>query len=93
MKYPDAKLCFTDTDSLTYLIRTDDVYNDMIDDNEHFDFSGYSDNHPCFKGLKTEVIRHIKQKNKKVVGKMKDEFNVLTASESLIPKLYSVDYK
>ena len=52
LKYPDAKLCFTDTDSLTYLIRTDDVYKDMIDNNEHFDFSGYSDSHPCFKGFK-----------------------------------------
>ena len=75
---------------LTYLIKTDEVYKDMINDNEHFDFSGYSDSPPCFKGLKTEVIRH-----KKVVGKMKDEFNGLAASEfvGLKPKLYSLDYK
>ena len=65
----------------------------MIDDNEHF--SGYSDSRPCFKGLKNGVIRHIKQKNKKVVGKMKYKFNGFAASEivGLRPNRYLFDYE
>ena len=36
--------------------------------------SDYPDNRPCFKGLDDETITRIKQMNKKVVGKMKDEW-------------------
>ena len=42
-RYGDkAKLLFTDTDSLAYLIETEDVYADMIEDREHYDFSAYN---------------------------------------------------
>lgn len=46
MKYPGAmsQLLFTDTDSLLYEIRT----NDIKDDAHLFDFSDYDENHPCF---------------------------------------------
>ena len=39
-KYPDSTLLFTDTDSLTYHIQTDNVYEDFYADKHLFDFSG-----------------------------------------------------
>ena len=54
----------TDTDSLLYSIRTDDVYSDMKEDLHLFDTSDYPTDHPC----------HCDD-NKKVVGKFKDETN------------------
>ena len=38
-KYPHAKLLFTDTDSLCYHIRTEDIYSDFFGDRELFDNS------------------------------------------------------
>ena len=59
-KYPDAKLLFTDTDSLCYHIRTEDIYSDFFADRELFDNSDYpSDSKFYF------------AENKKVIGKMK----------------------
>ena len=58
-----AKLLFTDTDSLVYEIKTEDVYEDFYGDKNLFDFSDYSLNSKFFD-----------QTNKKVIGKMKDEF-------------------
>ena len=40
IKY-NAKLLFTDTDSLVYEIKTDDVYEDFYEDENLFDFSDY----------------------------------------------------
>ena len=37
----DAKLLFTDTDSLVYEIKTEDVYEDFYKDKNLFDFSDY----------------------------------------------------
>ena len=37
----DAKLLFTDTDSLVYEIKTNDAYEDFYKDNNLFDFSDY----------------------------------------------------
>ena len=37
----DAKLLFTDTDSLVYEIKTEDVYEDFYQDKNLFDFSDY----------------------------------------------------
>ena len=39
-----AKLLFTDTDSLTYQVKTEDIYKDMNENKELFDFSDYSSN-------------------------------------------------
>ena len=42
-KYGDlSKLLFTDTDSLCYAIKTDNVYEDLYKDRDLFDNSGYS---------------------------------------------------
>ena len=38
-KYPDAKLLFTDTDSLVYHIKREDIYLDFYKDKELFDNS------------------------------------------------------
>ena len=44
-KYSDgAQLLFTDTDSLTYHIKTEDVYHDFLADRELFDNSDYPQN-------------------------------------------------
>ena len=48
-KYGDrAKLLFTDTDSLTYEIETDDVYKDFSNDKDMFDNSDYPENSPYY---------------------------------------------
>jgi len=64
-KYKDeAKLLFTNTDSLMYHIETEDVYNDFAGDIERFDIKDYKEDHPS--GIKTEI-------DKKMPGKFKDE--------------------
>ena len=45
-KYPDSTLLFTDTNSLTYQIQTDNVYEDFYADKQLFDFSGYGKESP-----------------------------------------------
>ena len=54
-KYGDkAELLFTDTDSLMYLIQTEDFYQDIGKDvRRKFDTSDYPENHPS--GIKTGV--------------------------------------
>ena len=78
-----AELLFTDTDSLMYLIETDDVYHDFAADvKKKFDTSDYPENHPS--GIKAGV-------NKKVIGKFKDEAagKQITHFVGLRLKLYS----
>ena len=77
----DAKLLFTDTDSLVYEIKTEDVYEDFYQDKNLFDFSDYPLNSKFFDPV-----------NKKVIVKMKDEFNGRIISEfvGLKSKMYSL---
>ena len=80
-KYPDAKLLFTDTDSLTYHIKTEDIYADFFADRERFDNSDYpSDSKFYF------------AENKKVIGKFKDETAGVPIREfiGLKSKMYSI---
>lgn len=44
----NAKLLFTDTDSLTYEIQEKDVYKDFWEDREKFDNSDYAKDNPYF---------------------------------------------
>ena len=76
----NAQLLFTDTDSLMYHIETDNIYDDMFADKQHFDFVGYPRNSPYYDNS-----------NNKVLGKMKDEANGLPILEfiGLRPKMYS----
>ena len=62
-----ASLLFTDTDSLTYCIETEDIYRDMIPDvKERFDTSKYPPNHPS--GIESGVNMGA------IGGIFKDEF-------------------
>ena len=64
-------LCYIDTDSLIYQIKTEDFYADIADDvPKRFDTSNYCDNRPL-------PIR----KNKKVIGFMKDELRSAIMTE------------
>ena len=75
------KLCYMDTDSLVYNIKTEDFYEDIADNvPARFDSSGYCPNQPLPVGL-----------NKKVIGLMKNELGskIMTEFVALRPKLYS----
>ena len=58
----DAKLLFTDTDSLTYKIKTEDVYEDLYRDKDLSDFSNYP-----------KVSTFHDPSNMNEIGKIKDE--------------------
>ena len=80
-KYGDkTRLLFTDTDSLTYEIKADDVYQDFWKDKHLFDNSDYTKNSPFFDNS-----------NKKVIGKFKDEAEGIPITElvGLRSKMYS----
>ena len=75
-----AKLLFTDTDSLTYEIEADNVYQDFWNDKEKFDNSDYPESSPYFD-----------KTNKKVIGRFKDEASGIPIIEfiGLRSKMYS----
>ena len=77
----DAKLLFTDTDSLTYEIKSEDVYEEFFKHKHLFDFSNYPKDSKFFD-----------ETNKKVIGKMKDEFGGVIVIEfvGLKSKMYSM---
>ena len=78
-----AKLLFTDTDSLMYEINTDDFNKDISKDmKSKFDASDYPPNHES--GILVGA-------NEKVIGKFKDEVagKQITHFVGLHPKLYS----
>ena len=77
----DAKLLVTDVDSLVYEIKTKDVYEDFYGHKNLFDFSDYSLNSKFFD-----------QTNKKVFGKMKDEFRgkIIREFVGLKSQMYSL---
>ena len=67
----DVKLLFTDTDSLVYEIKgVSDIYEKIYSDSNLFDFSNYS-----------KESKFYDCGNKKVIGKMKDEFGGVLVSE------------
>ena len=51
-KPENVKMIYGDTDSKILEIKTDDLYQDMIDNREHYDFSGYTKNHPMYHLIK-----------------------------------------
>ena len=71
---------FTDTDSLTYEIKSENVYEEFFKWKNLFDFSNYSKNSEFFDST-----------NKKIVGKMKNEFGGVIIDEfiGLKSKMYS----
>ena len=83
LQYQRINLCFTDTDSLLYEVFTTDIYADMYENKEEYDFSEYPFIHPNYD-----------KTNKKVIGKFKDELNGLPLEEfvGLRAKCYSLRY-
>ena len=77
----DTDLLFTDMDSLTYRIISKDAYEEFFKWRDLFDFSNYSKDSKLF-----DVT------NKKVIGKMKDEFGGVIVDEfvGLKSKMYSI---
>ena len=76
-----AELLFADTDSLTYEIKPENIYKEFFKPKDLFDFSNYSKDSRFFDGA-----------NKKVIGKMKDEFDGIIVSKyvALNSKMYSI---
>ena len=79
----NACLLMTDTDSLVYHVATDDLYSDMMQNLLEFDTSDYPKKHPLHSTV-----------NKKVPGKMKDEYNAEIIEEfiGLRAKMYSIHF-
>ena len=82
-KYKEnAQLCYTDTDSLLYLINTEDFYQDMNENIMKYDTSNFSPDNPY----------QIRQLNAKIPGLFKDEMggDVITEFTGLRAKLYCI---
>ena len=80
-KHFDADLLFTDTDSLTYEIKSEEVYKEFFKHKHLFDFS----NHP-------KDTKFFDETHKKVIGKIKDEFEgkIIDEFVGLKSKMYSM---
>ena len=79
-KHFDAELLFTDTGSLTYEIKSEDVYENFFKHKHLFGFSNFPKDSKFF--------------DKKVIGKMKDESEEKIIDEfvGLKSKMYSIKY-
>ena len=77
----NCELVYTDTDSLILDIQTEDVYKDMQEDSWRYDTSNYHKDHPLYN-----------DRNKKSLGKMKDECagDVIEEVVAVRSKMYSV---
>ena len=75
------KLLFTDTNSLMYEIKTENVFEDFISNKEMFNFSNYS--------IKP---KYFDDSNKLVIGKMKDKTGGIAIEKfvKLKPKMHSI---
>lgn len=81
-KYGDnIQLLMTDTDSFVYKIKTDDFYEDMYNNSDYYDMSEYPKESDFYN-----------DKNKKVLGKFKDETAtaVITNFVGIRSKVYTI---
>ena len=77
----DAELLFTDTESLPYEIKSENVYEEFFKWKHLFDFSDY-----------LKDLKFFNETNKKVIGKMRDGFGGVIVDEfvGLKSKMYSI---
>ena len=80
-KNVNAELLFTNTDTLASKIKSEDVYKEFYKRKYLFDFSNYS-----------KDSRFYDESNKKVIGKMKDDYGGVIIDEfiGLKSKMYSI---
>lgn len=88
-----VKMLYTDTDSFIFQVFTEDIYRDMRHTPEILntcDLSNYKKDHPMFEGLDDETIKELIERNKKVVGMIKDETEgmAIVAYVGLRAKMY-----
>jgi len=79
-----AQLLYTDTDSFIFEVECEDIYADMKENEDLYDFSDWPRDHALFD-----------EKNKKVIGKFKDEvvvgkFATIAEFVGLRPKMYAM---
>ena len=76
-----AELLFTDTDSLTYEIKSENIYKEFCKCKDLFDVSNYLKDSEFYDDT-----------NKKVVGKMKDEYGgaIIDQFSGLKSKMYAI---
>ena len=70
-KHFDAKLLFTDTGSLTYKIKSQDVYEEFFKHKHLFDLSNYQKDSKFCDSVNENVIGKMKDVSE---GKINDEF-------------------
>ena len=81
--FPKNEILYSDTDIIVLNIYTVDLYKDLEQIKDHLDTSDYPKDHPLYSN-----------KNKKVIGKFKDELNgnIMTKFIGLRSKLYAFEY-
>ena len=81
--FPNNEILYSDTDSMVINIYTEDFYSDLEKIKDYLDTSNYSKDHPLYSN-----------KNKKVIGKFKDELggNIMTKFIGLRSKMYCYEY-
>ena len=55
-KHFDAELLFTDTDSLTYEIKSEDIFEEFFKHKHLFDFSNFSKDSKFFDGANKKLL-------------------------------------
>ena len=69
----NSRLLFTDSDSLMYEIKTEDIYEDFSSNKEMFDFSNYS-----------TKSKYYDDSNKLAIEKMNDEIGAVATEEFVV---------
>ena len=77
----NAELLFTDTEGLAYEIKSENIYKEFFKQKDLFDFSNY-----------LEDSEYFDKTNKRAIGKTKNEFGGIIATEfvGLKSKMYSI---
>ena len=86
-KHFDAELLFTDTDSLTYEIKSEDVYKEFFKHKHLFDFRNFSKDSKFYDSQNEMVIGKMKVVNKGIL------INKLVGLKSKMHSLLSDDDK